>query len=172
MREIDTYEDLADLDEIFGDLNLTMLHTNEKHLVFVYGTLMKCQRNYSRLADGGARLIDENAYHLGTVSMKSRETSGGYLVPIVVQEPAHEPLAIIIGEVYEISDQLLNMLDTFEGHPDVYAREKAFIYTTAGLVEMWMYYYVADIPANVSQEKITITEDGSRGLYHYKWRGL
>ena len=171
MREIDTYEDLGDLDEIFGDLNLTMLHTNEKHLVFVYGTLMKCKRNYARLMDNGARLIDANAHTLGTISMKTRNT-GVYQAPIVVQESADKPLAIVIGEVYEVSDALLHALDTFEGHPEVYERQKSFVFTTDGLTEMWMYYYVAELPDDVSEESITITEDGNLGLYHYKWRGL
>lgn len=172
MREIDTYEDLDELDEIFGDLNLTMLHTNEKHRVFVYGTLMTGMRNHHRLVDGDARLIEKSAHHLGTISMKSRETDSGHRVPMVVLEPAHQPLAIVIGEVYEVSSQLLSTLDLFEGHPDVYARDKVFVQAENMFEEMWMYIYVADLPANASQESITITEDDRFGIFHHKWRGL
>lgn len=172
MRELDTYEDLEELDDIFGDLNLTMLHSGEKHRVFVYGTLMTGMRNHSRLEGDNARLIDKSAQHLGTVSMHSRETNGGYLAPIVVQELAEQPLAVIDGEVYEVSDQVLNTLDIFEGHPEVYERQKAFVYSVNGLEEMWMYYYVAGTPPNRAQEGVTIAEDETHGFNHYKWRGL
>ncbi len=172
MREIDTIDNPDDFEEIFGDLNMTMLHSGEKHRVFVYGTLMTGMRNHHRLVDGNALLIEKSAHTLGTISMKSRETDNGYRVPIVMKESADHPLAIVIGEVYEINSKLLSTLDMFEGHPDVYEREKAFVQVGNRFEEMWMYIYVAELPANASQESITITEDGRFGIYHYKWRGL
>lgn len=172
MSENYIYDDLDEFDVIFGDLNLTMLHSDEKHRVFVYGTLMTGMRNHARLEVDSARLISDSAHTIGTVIMKSRETHGGYRAPVVMHAPASEPLSIILGEVYEVSNELLGTLDTFEGHPEVYMREKVFVQAENMFEEMWMYFYVTDLPANASQESITITEDDRFGIFHYRWRGL
>jgi gamma-glutamylcyclotransferase (GGCT)/AIG2-like uncharacterized protein YtfP len=170
MRETDTYEDLDELDDIFGDLNMTMLHSGEKHLVFVYGTLMNGMRNHDRLVRNKAQLVNENAYVIGNLSMKCK-TMGDFTAPIVMQEPDHITARGVIGELYEISDQLLHALDAFEGHPDVYERKKVCVETKDKTEEAWMYYFVAAVPSDVSEENITVLSNTS-GRYHYKWRGL
>jgi len=137
MNEIDIYEDLDWFDEVFGDLDLTMLHSGEKHRVFVYGTLMTGMRNHFRMDNNGVRRITnisstEHGFHFtsaamttGAFEMRTRITGAGYPAPIVITEGEQENQ--IRGEVYEVSNQMLITLDRLEGHPEVYRRESVLV---------------------------------------------
>ncbi|MGD2063612.1 MAG: gamma-glutamylcyclotransferase [Nitrospirota bacterium] len=79
-------------------------------LLFVYGTLLRGERNHHLLHDatclGAART--EAAYELVDV--------GGY--------PAMVPggTTAIVGEVYAVDDPALAAIDRLENHPDFYRR--------------------------------------------------
>ena len=178
MREIDNIDNPDDFEDIFGDLNMTMLHSGVQHLVFVYGTLMKGKRNHRRLMDNAAELIDENALVVGQHRMKCRKTGGNYDAPIVIEKQSNSPAQVIIGELYSVSDHLLHALDAFEGHPDVYERKKVFVESTdsTSIVkarEAWMYYFVASADGATSDNIEGSAGTGTHfGRFHYKWRGL
>jgi gamma-glutamylcyclotransferase (GGCT)/AIG2-like uncharacterized protein YtfP len=46
-----------------------------------------------------------------------------------------------IGEVYEIDEQTLKMLDRLEGHPAFYKREKTKVICGGQYDEAWIYLY-------------------------------
>lgn len=79
------------------------------HLVFVYGTLLRGERNHARLAGarylGPARTRPRYAlYHLGHYP----GMTGG--------------AGAVEGELYEVDAPLLAALDAFEGVPHLYRR--------------------------------------------------
>lgn len=80
------------------------------HLVFVYGTLKRAERNFDRMA--GARFIGpattrDAAFTLREYASVSRP---GRLVPDVSAGGEHR----IAGELFEVGDDLLTALDAFE----------------------------------------------------------
>ena len=166
-------EDLHELDDIFGDLNMTMLHSGEKHRVFVYGTLMKGMRNHHRLTDAGAKLIATEANTYGDMKMLSRMTGGGYAAPIVITGSSFEPKGIIKGEVYEVDNKTLMRLDQFEGHPEVYERQKITVSFDQSANEVWIYIYVDVVPDSSTDlaATIAIDDDQKNGISVYQWRG-
>lgn len=102
--------------------------------VFAYGTLRQGFMYHAYLSGtqflGGART--ENAYAL---------YRGEY--PLVVRDECVSP---IMGEVYEVSDGLLTMLDALEEHPRVYCREQVPVRLDSGrLVRAWVYFYVLKV---------------------------
>ncbi len=170
------YEDLDELDEIFGDLDMRMLHTGEKHRVFVYGTLMSGMRNHSRLETNGVKLLDADAstFH-SHLRMLSRVTSTGYAAPIVIDDAEADVMGIIGGEVYEVSNSVLIMLDQLEGHPDVYERTKVPIDCNGFVGPIWMYLYADRVTDGYGMDGVEYTKrvTSAFGNYRlYEWRGL
>jgi gamma-glutamylcyclotransferase (GGCT)/AIG2-like uncharacterized protein YtfP len=89
---------------------------NKMNRVFVYGTLMKNHRNHHMLK--GAKFLGDY------------ETGPGYTkivsgLPYLVEDPDGVGTK---GELYEVSDLLLKMLDRFEGSPDWYVRKTIKVY--------------------------------------------
>jgi gamma-glutamylcyclotransferase (GGCT)/AIG2-like uncharacterized protein YtfP len=172
MNGIDMYEDMDWFDEVFGDLDLTMLHSGEKHLVFVYGTLMKGMRNHHRLKRDGVRLISDNAETVAPsgVMLRSRITQSGYRAPILVSCKYN---AQALGEVYEISNTTLLDLDAVEGHPYVYHREKMeVIWEGNGSRDqgsIWIYRYVGKHVHDTTG--IKVHHSFHDGAVLYKWTG-
>jgi gamma-glutamylcyclotransferase (GGCT)/AIG2-like uncharacterized protein YtfP len=81
-------------------------------LLFVYGTLMRGEMNHERLA--GARFLGEARSAPGFTLLDlgpwpALRDEGGSSVP---------------GELYEVDDALLDVLDVLEGHPDWYLRQE------------------------------------------------
>lgn len=175
MNELHIYEDLDRFDEVFGDLDLTMLYSGEKHRVFVYGTLMTGMHNHFRLDNTGVRLLTKIAGANGAFEMRTRITNAGYPAPVVITEGEQENQ--IRGEVYEVSNQMLITLDRLEGHPEVYRREAVRVgYTLPGeqwaSESMWMYIYVDDIPNPESTEGIRTYRNDHVGGVMYQWGGV
>lgn len=174
MSDLYTFDDDTNFDEIFGDLNLTMLHSGERHRVFVYGTLMTGMRNHRRMESEDITLISSVGTTKGYYKMLSRKTARDYFAPIVVRsEPVER---IIIGEVYEVSDQELMKLDMFEGHPDVYCRVKTpVIYSTGEEIvneNLWMYVFVDErFPLSNEDDAMIFTQDDWKGVTNYRWKG-
>ena len=79
-------------------------------LVFVYGTLMRGQRNH--------RYLDA-ARFLGSV-----RTAGAYTLVSLGSFPAlrEHGNSAVAGELYSVGSSILATLDHLEGHPDFYRR--------------------------------------------------
>lgn len=100
----------------------------KKVKVFVYGTLRKGYGNHVFL---------EGSKFLGKAKTKEKYTMYARGIPFV----SHEPMVEITGEVYEVDDFTLNRLDTLEGHPNWYIREKVPVILEDGTeVEAWLYF--------------------------------
>jgi gamma-glutamylcyclotransferase (GGCT)/AIG2-like uncharacterized protein YtfP len=180
MNGLHIYEDMDVFEDIFGDLDLTVLHSREKHEVFVYGTLMAGMRNHHRIESDEVKLISNSACTspYESLHMSTRITQSGYPAPIVVVEeklrdeewmPGDPGCAgQIQGEVYEVSNSILIYLDLLEGHPEVYRRELIPISTMGRtIIDTWMYLYTGE-PTNRSDH---ITRTTHIGGISYKWMG-
>jgi len=79
-------------------------------LLFVYGTLMRRQRNHCYL---------DGAHFLGQV-----RTAAGYTLVLLGSFPAlrEDGISSIPGELYSVGSSILGRLDQLEGHPDFYRR--------------------------------------------------
>lgn len=110
-----------------------------EELVFVYGTLM------NKAYDGWNKLQD------ATTINKYVLFDGPYPSARPI-DSNNLPNGFIKGELYVLNDpKLLDYLDSYEGHPDYYKREKVKIKVDKGLgvgetatdngyeVEAWMY---------------------------------
>lgn len=91
--------------------------------VVVYGSLKKGFGNHRLLEN--STLINEAVYFTGTMA-----SLGGF--PCVTQHGNTK----IKGEMYEVDDKTLNLLDQLEQHPRWYERKK--IHTSGG--EAWVYF--------------------------------
>ena len=178
MSELYPYEDDTDFDDVFGDLNFTMLHSGEKHRVFVYGTLMSGMRNHVRMESLGAKLISTNAALRGDYTMSPRRTGLNYLAPIVTHGKSGQKQGQVNGEIYDVDSQSLMTLDLFEGHPDVYRREKHDVCYMGEkrfrIESMWVYIFVEndyldDELGGTDYHAICRTSGSSFDVY--KWRG-
>ena len=82
----------------------------EPLLLFVYGTLMRRQRNHRYL---------EGARFLGPV-----RTAADYTLVLLGSFPAlrEDGSSSVSGELYSVGASILAALDQLEGHPDFYRR--------------------------------------------------
>lgn len=87
------------------------------HLVFVYGTLKKDQRNHSFLTDRGAEFVG-NAKTAKPYPLINAQ------LPYLINVPGFDGAQIVEGEVYRVNTQTLKELDRLEGTPTHYARKK------------------------------------------------
>ncbi len=141
MNDESISDDLDRFDQVFGDLDLTVLETDKWYPVFVYGTMCRQGRNAERLrerVDAYARYVSitstkGNAFHL-----RSRKTEHGYLAPVAKMGGELS----IAGELWEVRHNVLLELDMFEGHPTVYRREMIPMSCDR---DAWMYLYKGDI---------------------------
>jgi len=115
------------------------------HNVFVYGTL--------RPGHGNNRLLS-NAVHIGQAVTNPADTYNMFLshldggIPFVVrrsvEENLHTPVSdIIVGDLYQVTDEELRRLDALESHPNWYCREEVNIKVAVGdghlSTTAWMY---------------------------------
>lgn len=82
------------------------------HLLFVYGTLLRGERNHHYLAS--ARFMGEAATEPGFALYDF----GAY--PALSEPGEHE----VAGELYEIDEDTLARVDELEEHPDYYQRRE------------------------------------------------
>lgn len=109
--------------------------------LFVYGTLMQGEGNQS--------CMPSRAKFLGEA-----QTQPGYSLldmglPGLVEDKSG---GVVIGEVYEVDEDIIAILDHFEGHPDFYRRGK--IRLQGPVMEAWCYFrargYGKPIPSPAS----------------------
>lgn len=112
-----------------------------KHPVFVYGTLKR--KNQVRGLDSfgnaeflGVAFTTDSAYSLYDLGLFPAVTLDGH--------------NIIHGEVWQVDDQTMDILDSIEGYPNFYNRVK--VSTTKG--NAWI-YYIPDISEYPNAEQIT-----------------
>ena len=97
------------------------------NLVFVYGTLLKGLSNHGYLA---------NAQYLGKKIVHGLKMYNLGPFPACVKSGNNHDF--VHGELYQVDDATLNMLDRLEGHPHMYQRIKLYFPN-----ETWT--YVMDI---------------------------
>jgi gamma-glutamylaminecyclotransferase len=92
--------------------------TENRHRVFVYGTLLKDEPNHYRLEEGRATLVGEAV----TLREYALFTNGAF--PYLAKTPPAEAdnADEVGGEVWLVSDATLASLDMLEGHPRHYQR--------------------------------------------------
>jgi gamma-glutamylcyclotransferase (GGCT)/AIG2-like uncharacterized protein YtfP len=105
-----------------------------KNLVFVYGTLMRGRGNHGFLHGArflgagrveGLALYDVTPYYPGAV----REEGGA-----------------VLGEVYEVDEEMLADLDRLEGNGILYRRERFPVALETGeTVEAWVYLWLRGV---------------------------
>ena len=98
--------------------------------VFVYGTLRKGSFNHSLISS-------EEFVAEGSTRNKYKLISNN--IPYVIKD--EERVSTIKGEIYKVTDEVLEILDRLEGHPDWYRREKTMIDTNKGSITAWLYFY-------------------------------
>lgn len=106
-----------------------------ENIVFVYGSLKKGFINNSRLKNaefiGSAKTVEKYEMY--------RSSHGNW--PYLIKD--HGLGSLIKGEVYSLSDNLLKVIDEFEGHPDYYKRELVKVKLTESeeVIEAFIYFF-------------------------------
>jgi gamma-glutamylaminecyclotransferase len=101
----------------------------KKHLVFVYGTLRQAHSNHQLIGDAFC-------YGVGSTREKyAMYITGGY--PYVTSTEACYP---IVGELYAVDDDTLDILDKMEGHPRYYTRRQIVLDVEGVEYTAWMYF--------------------------------
>ena len=102
---------------------------NEDIFVFVYGTLRK--------GFEGNALLSESRF-LGYARTRKKFALYVDLIPYAYKE---KRVSSIVGEVYQIDELTLEILDDFEGHPDEYQRELVDVVLESGIqLTPWIYF--------------------------------
>ncbi|KAL4001682.1 AIG2-like family protein [Acanthocheilonema viteae] len=106
--------------------------------VFVYGTLKRGEPNASIMADlitGMQRFIGTGK----TVNAYPLIIASEYNIPFCLNKPGIGNR--INGELYEVDEQKLEVLDEFEGHPTFYRRqlEEVEMDHSGTVVTAWIY---------------------------------
>lgn len=92
-----------------------------RHRVFVYGTLKRGQPNHHLMNMhelGRCRLIGGARTDVSFPLVITTRWN----LPFLLYAPGHGQR--IEGEMYDVDDQMLAFMDQFEGHPEVYSRDK------------------------------------------------
>ena len=108
----------------------------DKHMVFVYGTLKRGFSNNRLLS--GSKFLGEAR----TEGKFALYESG---IPFVIEI---ERVSQISGEVYEVDERTLALLDRLEGHPDWYCRKIVEVTINADAcdeadktIQAWIYFF-------------------------------
>ena len=104
---------------------------SEKNLLFTYGTLQQNFSNHRYLA--GSKF-------LGTGRTKEKYALYCDGLPFLI---LNEPVSQIQGELYQVDDITLDLLDDIEGHPLWYKREQVEIClddSSNSIVKAWVYF--------------------------------
>ena len=99
------------------------------NLVFVYGTLQTGQYNNYLLRT--SQCLDE-----GEAEGLTLYSMGGFPAAVRSAENDHT----VVGELWQVDDDVLDILDQLEGHPNWYERQLWNVRVETGdLLEAWVY---------------------------------
>lgn len=113
-------------------------------LLFVYGSLRKGFHNHDYLNEAtfiNSASTSDEFYMVGRLNFKLDEFEDGrspprmLLFPYIFKPDNDDdtlPKTTVYGELYKISDDTLNKIDSHEGHPDIYKRGTINIITDLG----------------------------------------
>lgn len=112
---------------------------------FFYGTLMRGQANHRVVVEVGGRFVSDavttDAWRLVDLgpypALVSRDVSTN-------DADAHR----VVGEVFEIDEPGIEVLDKFEGCPDLYARVRTTVEVAGEHVEAWAYVLARSVPTH------------------------
>ncbi|XP_045481657.1 putative gamma-glutamylcyclotransferase CG2811 isoform X2 [Harmonia axyridis] len=109
------------------------------HKVFVYGTLKTGEPNHHVFKgnmEGRYKLLCDAA----TVEKYPLIIGTKYNIPFLLQEPGtgHN----VKGELYEVDDKVLTVLDELEDHPNFYVREEVDVISSkdSNIHKAWIYF--------------------------------
>lgn len=111
------------------------------HNLFVHGTLRRGCRNNGILAAG--------------TLIGGAETALDYALCLIEGKPlvTKRPQSRIKGEVYSVSDEVLQLVDRLKGHPRVNKRELVSVRLADGTeVEAWLYFHIQPMRNSVLVE--------------------
>jgi gamma-glutamylaminecyclotransferase len=109
--------------------------------VFVYGTLMKGHVNHRVLVELEARPLGEAR----TIAPRTLVDLGPYPALLPADEARDAVRPAVTGELFEVAEAALEVLDVFEGCPDLYRRERIALEGAEG-AEAWTYVLARPIP--------------------------
>ncbi|KAK8396207.1 hypothetical protein O3P69_005339 [Scylla paramamosain] len=109
-----------------------------RYLVFVYGTLRQGKPNHFRLLEANSG----SAQYLGLATTCEKYPlviASRYNIPYLLAAPGYGKR--VLGEVYEVDDKMLEVLDQLEAHPKYYERKmrKVKLEESGKEVECWLY---------------------------------
>lgn len=107
------------------------------HDLFVYGTMLRGMRNHWRVED--SEFLGEFKTALPYKMTVDFWRSTNHPVPYVSRAGR---TARIRGELYRVDAATLKMIDRYEGHPQVYRRERVKVFHTLNgeTVSAWVYF--------------------------------
>ena len=111
------------------------------HYLFAHGTLRQGCHNSGLIA--GATLLG----FAGTVE--------DYALFIIKNKPVvtRRPVTKIKGEVYSVTEEMLTLVDRFQGHPRINKRELVPVKLQDGSsVEAWIYFHIQPLRDSVLVE--------------------
>ncbi|XP_045108699.1 putative gamma-glutamylcyclotransferase CG2811 isoform X1 [Portunus trituberculatus] len=108
------------------------------YLVFVYGTLRQGRPNHYRLLEAASGF----ARYLGLATTCEKYPlviASRYNIPYLLAAPGYGKC--VLGEVYEVDDKMLELLDRLEDHPKYYERKmkKVKLQESGKELECWVY---------------------------------
>ncbi|UYV60833.1 GGACT [Cordylochernes scorpioides] len=114
------------------------MSSSSPDLVFVYGTLKSGEPNHDLIKSSstGARLVGRaKTCHRWPLIIASR-----YNIPYLLH--CRDKGEHVLGEVYEVDDDMLAKLDELECHPDYYTRRKEPVHllSTSTEITPWIYF--------------------------------
>ena len=99
--------------------------------LFVHGTLR--------------RGCGDNKFISTGIFLGSAETAQPYALCLVKNKPlvTKRPVATIKGEVYEVTDEILALVDRLSGHPRINQRELVTVRLEDGrTLDAWLYFHL------------------------------
>ena len=128
--------------------------------LFVYGTLRR----------PAAGPPGDTHYHSriasGILSARSGRLRGGELIDLGAYPGLRSGSGVVVGEVFTVSDEMLETTDQIEGHPDFYTRRIESIELEDGTaVDAWVYWAPVELSDGVGYPVIASGDwfDRTRG---------
>jgi gamma-glutamylcyclotransferase (GGCT)/AIG2-like uncharacterized protein YtfP len=90
-------------------------------LLFVYGTLRRGEGNHQRYLAGATYLGE---FVMPKAKLMTREVPG---IKAILPFMVHFSHGGVVGEIYRVTSQQLENIDTLEGHPSEYHRSRGKI---------------------------------------------